>query len=264
MKDVKVVDNASKDSGIAASSLGRRVIWREIASDLEQQIKARQLTFGDKLPTEYELSSRYMVNRHTVRRALAALAERGLVESTQGRGSYVRRPAIPFRIGRRVRFTEYMASIHATSATRTLGAETRPADLKVARALNIRVGEPVVTIERCGLVDDEPICLSRHQFSYDRFPFFIKMYEKNGSVTQTLRDSGVPDYVRLKTCVSARLPTPQEAELLRMPRHVPLLVTQSINLDGLRRPLEYGEARFAADRIELDIDSDQGDLGDAG
>jgi DNA-binding GntR family transcriptional regulator len=52
----------------------------------------------------------------------------------------------------------------------------------------------------------------------------------------------------------ARLPTPAEAHLLRMAVTQPLLVTESVNIEGAVRPIEYGEARFASDRIQLVID----------
>jgi DNA-binding GntR family transcriptional regulator len=58
----------------------------------------------------------------------------------------------------------------------------------------------------------------------------------------------------VQTRIVSRLPTPRESELLSLPRHVPLLITQSINHDGLDRPLEYGDARMASDRVEIVIE----------
>uniref|UniRef100_UPI00333E6A1D UTRA domain-containing protein n=1 Tax=Sandarakinorhabdus sp. TaxID=1916663 RepID=UPI00333E6A1D len=80
---------------------------------------------------------------------------------------------------------------------------------------------------------------------------FRRHYAASLSITQTLADCGVADYTRLRTTISARLPTPAEIELLGLPKHIPLLVTKSWNVDGKGRPLEYGEARMAADRIEI-------------
>jgi DNA-binding GntR family transcriptional regulator len=98
--------------------------------------------------------------------------------------------------------------------------------------------------------------VGRHHFSHERLPLFLEMYRKRLSITDTLRDSGILDYVRASTTVIARLPTPAECELLDLPRHVPLIITRSLNHDMLGNPLEYGESRFAADRVELRIDAD--------
>lgn len=222
-------------------------LWREISQSLEKRIRSRELSPGDKLPTEFELSKEFMVNRHTVRRALSDLQDKGIVESTQGRGSFVRRPARPMRLSRRPRFHEGVRKRGAEPKTETLRLDVRPADGLVAEALGMRAGQPVVYLERRRFVDAEPTALSRHWFSADRFPTFVELYRKRGSISQTLIDNGVPDYTRKQTLISARLPTPQESRLLMAPRHVPLMVQRYLNIDGLGRPLEFGESRSMAE-----------------
>ena len=64
-------------------------LWRQIAQQIEKEIRDRTLHPGDKLPTEWELTERFGVNRHTIRRALSALAEAGVVRAEQGRGTFV-------------------------------------------------------------------------------------------------------------------------------------------------------------------------------
>jgi GntR family phosphonate transport system transcriptional regulator len=226
-------------------------LWREISKSLEQRIEMKQLRPGDRLPTEYELSREFMVNRHTVRRALFHLQEKGVVESTQGRGSFVRRPSAPMRLHRRPRFTEAVRSRGGEPSTRTLRLDVRPAGAKVARELAIRIGDPVNHLERLCLVNGEPTSLGLHCFSFERFPTFVDMYRTHGTITQTLIACCVPDYTRKHTLISARLPTAQEAEQLHLPRHVPLLIRQYLNVDALGRPLEYGENRATG---ELMID----------
>lgn len=218
-------------------------LWREISQSLERRIAAKELCPGDKLPTEYELSREFMVNRHTVRRALSYLQDKGMVESTQGRGSFVRRPSRPSRLIRRPRFSEAVVKLGHEPSTKTLKLDVRPADARIAAELVLKVGAPVVFLERIRFVDSEPTGLSQHHFSFDRFPTFVEMYRARGSITQTLIDSGVPDYTRRRTSISARLPTAQEADQLHLPRHVPLLIRRYLNVDGLGRPLEYGESR---------------------
>ena len=222
-------------------------LWRTISQSLESRILARELTPGDKLPTEFELSREFMVNRHTVRRALSDLQDKGIVESTQGRGSYVRRPSAPMRLQRRPRFSDHVRERGRIPRTETLKLTTRASDAKIAAQLGLRVGQPVIYLERRRFIDDEPTGISQHHFSHDRFPTFIEMYRSRGSITQTLIDSGIPDYTRRQTAISARLPTIEEAEQLRIPRHVPLLVHRYLNIDGLGRPLEYGISRSATE-----------------
>jgi GntR family transcriptional regulator, phosphonate transport system regulatory protein len=236
--------------------LQERPLWLRICDDLERKIRSRELSPGDKVDTEQELARKYMVNRHTVRRALGALQSKGLVETTQGRGSFVRRQTLVIRIRRRTRFSDNMKHVGINYRHELRVMDTLPAEPHVAKALGIKPGAGTVVIERVAFANDGPIGVGRHHFSHARLPLFIDMYKTRQSITDTLRDSGILDYVRAHTTVLARLPTPSECELLELPRHVPLIITRSVNNDMLGGPLEYGETRFAADRVELRIDGE--------
>lgn len=65
-----------------------RAISGDVAARLERHI-ADDLSPGDKLPPERELSTTLGVSRATVREALRALAERRLIERSPGRGTVV-------------------------------------------------------------------------------------------------------------------------------------------------------------------------------
>ncbi len=58
---------------------------------LEQQIETGQWPQGDRLPSEPFLSEYYGVSRATVRQALHALEEQGLIRKEKGRGAFVNR-----------------------------------------------------------------------------------------------------------------------------------------------------------------------------
>lgn len=47
------------------------------------------------------------------------------------------------------------------------------------------------------------------------------------------------------------MPDSEEARLLRLPRNRPILVTESINIDSEGKPIEFGVARFAGDRVQI-------------
>lgn len=244
------------NSASDARAVRQPQLWFSIARQVEADIAERRLSAGDKLPTEQQLCDQFRTNRHTVRRALAHLQARGLVESTQGRGSYVRKPSIMYQIGRRTRFSDLLEQQAANPSTRTLTLEIRPATPSVAAALSIKAGTPVIYVERMGFANDQPMSIANHWFSSARLPGFRQHYARSQSITRALTDCGVADYTRFRTRISSRLPTQVETSLLNLPKHIPLLVTRSWNIDSAGRPLEYGEARMAADRIEILIEAE--------
>ena len=62
---------------------------KQLADTLSQAISMKEFKEGDPLPSINQLSSRYQVSRDTVFKAFLDLRERGLIDSTPGKGYYV-------------------------------------------------------------------------------------------------------------------------------------------------------------------------------
>jgi GntR family phosphonate transport system transcriptional regulator len=228
-----------------------RAVWRQIEDCLVADIAAGRFQPGAQLPTEKELADRFEVNRHTVRRALAAVADRGLILTEQGRGSFVVNDAIDYAVGPHTRFTENILAQGGEPETDTLGAREEPAGDKIARHLKIRPRSRVVVVETLRHASGRPIAFGRHYYPARRVPHFIAVFERLRSVSATLRDCGVKDFTRAFTRVSARLPNQDEAQMLRIARNVPLLVSEAVNIEPNGRPIELVFGHFAADRVHF-------------
>src|SRR5690349_22660441 len=85
-------------------------LWRQVADGIERGIADGRFASGEKLPGEVEIAETYRVNRHTVRRALAALAERGFVRAERGSGTYVEAPRRAYPLRSRTRFSEFVGA----------------------------------------------------------------------------------------------------------------------------------------------------------
>ncbi len=71
----------------------RRPIYQQIAEQVKEAIATGQLRRGEKLPTIRALAGELGVNRDTVALAYDGLARDGIVETTVGRGTFVRQTA---------------------------------------------------------------------------------------------------------------------------------------------------------------------------
>ncbi|GHI06714.1 GntR family transcriptional regulator [Streptomyces cellostaticus] len=77
----------------------RRFTFQEIADTLRERIRAGDLRAGDRLPTQAELAEEFEVERGTVRQALRALADDGLLSNiTKGSPPRIAEP-VPVRDG---------------------------------------------------------------------------------------------------------------------------------------------------------------------
>lgn len=230
-------------------------LWRQIQDWLEYRIREGELEPGGRLPTEQDLAERFGVNRHTVRRALALLEEKELIRTTQGSGRFVREAEIDYALGARTRFSENLLRQERTPRGELIDSGVISATSAVAAALELEKGMEVVLLETAGEADGVRVCLASAYFPAIRFPDLAEKYRRTGSVTLALREYGVDDYTRRVTNVSARMPSAREARLLRQARTKPVLVSESVNIDSMGRPVEFCESRFCSERVRFVIES---------
>jgi len=232
------------------------VLWQQLADQIADEIVRRDLPRNARLPAEPELAAQFNVNRHTVRRAVAALAEIGLVRVEQGRGTFVNRDGmLDYPIGPRTRFTEVISRQSLSPDARLIRSALVPAEGRMAEDLKLGVGEKCLLIEALHSADGTPVTLAAHYFPAARFRGLDAEFEKTRSITKALKRFGVSDYVRRVTRVSTRLPTPRVADLLRQGRSKPVLVIEALNVDEAATPIEYGVGYSAGERLQLVFES---------
>lgn len=231
------------------------MLWRRIADDLERLIATGELVAGEKMPGELQIAERFGVNRHTVRRALADLAERGLVRAERGSGTFVESDRLAYPISARTRFSEIVGAAGHEAGGRLIADATEPADHHIARRLAVAVGTPVIRLDFVRSVDRVPVSSGTTWLPAERFPDAACTYRKTRSMTRTLAHAGVNDYVRYSTRISAAVADAVDAARLGLAPGRALIVVDSVDVETGGRPVLTTRARFAADRIELVVES---------
>ena len=140
---------------------------------------------GTRLPIETEFAARFDVNRHTVRRALAALTAKGLVRASAGRGTFVEdKLAYAHRHADALLGNRLRAGREAGGAL--LGVLETRADRRVAADLALAEGAPVVRLDTVRSADGVPISMGEAYFPLPRFRKIGAAYKRLGSVTKAL------------------------------------------------------------------------------
>src|SRR5690606_712921 len=93
---------------------------REIAAALRTEIRNGTFSVGTRLPTEAELSIRFAASRPTVRTALAALAQEGLIVRRPRTGSTVIAARPPSVLAQQVASIEELLDYPATTHRRAV------------------------------------------------------------------------------------------------------------------------------------------------
>ncbi len=68
----------------------RTLLYEDVVNDLYTLIDESQLQPGDKLPPEQELTEKLGISRNVLREAFHVLESRGIINSHQGKGRFLR------------------------------------------------------------------------------------------------------------------------------------------------------------------------------
>lgn len=221
--------------------------YLEVASQLRAQIEAGDFGPGGMLPSESTLSSEHSTSRVTIRKALEALRDEGLIDSRQGFGWFVGAEPVRQSLDTLDTLDHQLEALGMTSEREILafGYVTAPAE--VLRSLGT---EQVLEVRRLSVADGEPFALvtvwcdaaAASEISLadvERSSFQDLLNEPVGSATQsisaTVADVGLADALRV----------PEGSPLLRIRR-----VTRSV--DG--RNILASEHLYPAHRTEFSVE----------
>lgn len=131
-------------------------LYEQIAQQLLQEIQQGAFGPTGKLPSEAELVARFAVSRVTIRLALGKLADDGVVERKQGKGTYVAAQQVRHDLDALRSFHDSLLLQGLKPSMRLLGHRLQavPAEMEgLFSGQNVRV-------ERLHFVDDEPIAFA--------------------------------------------------------------------------------------------------------
>lgn len=138
--------------------------YQEIAAKLEQEL-CHHYRCGDYLPAEQQLASRFEVNRHTLRRAIDQLVERGWVQRRQGVGVLVLMRPIDYPLSAQARFSQNLLEQGSHPTSEKLLSVLRPTSSHVADAFAISEGDNVIHLRTLRRVNGVALCLIDHYFA---------------------------------------------------------------------------------------------------
>lgn len=153
------MNDASLRSAPAPAMGGPAPLFAQVRDALRADILDGRLAAGDRLPSESALIDRFGVSRITVRQALAELNAAGLVETVNGKGSYVTRPGRGQAQGPLVGVLEAMRMRGHRAHGRLLSHRTVKAPRDVARALDLAEDSTVGAVTVLRYRDDVPFVI---------------------------------------------------------------------------------------------------------
>lgn len=240
----------------------RRPLHERIAADLRDEIMSGDLPPGASFPSTAQLKDRFDASNATVQKALQVLKDEGLAVGRAGASVTVRehrqetiRPADtgnPVPPGE-----QYSWLTVATRKSKRGSIELRevaevqpPAD--VAEAL--RIGPDGTAVMRCQILsyDDVPVELVKSYYPVElaRGTAMTERRKIRGGTPSLLAEMGYPPRHTVDK-VSARVPTQEQFEALKLPTDLPVLRTFRVVYSDDNRPIEVTVMAKAGHLYEL-------------
>ena len=136
--------------------------YRSSSKRVLKYIEENRLKRGDRLPAETELAEALEISRLTLREAMNALKQEGIIYSIQGKGTFVACDYnyIANSLNLNESMTEMIEASGYTCNTSLFLKKIVKADKDVATGLDIQEGTDVLLCERIRLADDVPVVYS--------------------------------------------------------------------------------------------------------
>ena len=205
---------------------------------------------GSPIPTERSLAAEFDVSRTTVRQALAELTVEGRLLRVQGKGTFAAEPKVAQRL-QLSSYTEDMRAQGREPSSRLIEISEDPADIDLARLLNIRAGAKVLRMHRLRLADNEPMAIETTHLPLSRFRGLRRYVSSGGSLYQVLRERFGVEMGHAEETIETALASPEEAELLGADVGLPMLLLSRHSFDSTGNPVEWVRSVYRGDRYKF-------------
>jgi GntR family transcriptional regulator len=185
-------------------------LYQQLQRALRQAITSKALTAEAALPPERDMAEEFSISRITVRKALDALVEEGLLTRRQGSGTFVAGQRVEKNFSKLTSFTEDMAARGRKAHSIWLSRAESAVTPDEALSLGLAPGSTVYRFHRIRYADEAPMALE-----YSTVPSFcLPSLEAVGDSLYTALDQAGSRPVRALQRLRAVLFTADQAQLL--------------------------------------------------
>ncbi|TXK18908.1 GntR family transcriptional regulator [Homoserinibacter sp. GY 40078] len=221
---------------------------------LEAEIAQGVFSPGARLPGERELATRYGVSRVTVRRALTALEETGVLERSPQRGWFVLPGVLGEAPSTLLSFTEMARARGVEPTAQILMQVVRTATLDEAERLRIAPASAVIEVQRVRAMDGHPVCVDLSVVAYDKAPEIAETDLTDQSIYERLETLCGIRIHRSAYSVQAVAADDDTAGLLRIAAGAPVLVGTEVAYTLEGQPVLLGVNTYRGDAYRFRAD----------
>ncbi|GHT69050.1 putative HTH-type transcriptional regulator YurK [Spirochaetia bacterium] len=234
-------------------------LYEQLKQSILHEIMTDTYKYGERLPSETELSEKYGVSRITVRRTIAELVEGGYLSSQQGRGTFVKYYKNHQEL---LAFNSFIDNSTIYHLERNiLSKEYIEADAALGEALDVPQGTSIIKLRRLFLEGGRPYSLDTAYFLDELYPGLFKLLKDNISTLELLNSHYHTKFFKANKSLEAIRAGQDEAALLDCVPGEPLFSVHKTYYDRLDRPVHYSHYLILGNRCKytLTVTNDDAD-----
>ncbi len=223
-------------------------LHQQIQSMIRHKIVSNQLRSDESIPSERDLAEELRVSRMTVRQALNALREEGLIYQKRGRGTFVSPLKMDIHTRNLKGFSDEMGRRGMNPTSLVIAARIEAANAELAAKLHLDSDADVFMLKRLRLADGIPMSVETTYLPAARFAGLDRYDFAKESLYKVLET----DYdVRIYAAAEDLEATAGDAETSRhlgVAENSPLLVVSRTVFAEGNQPIEFTKSVYRADR----------------
>ncbi|SHE94355.1 GntR family transcriptional regulator [Seinonella peptonophila] len=236
-----------RDFGFQIDKKARIPLHHQIFLQIKESIEEGRWKEGDKIPSETDLQKIFDVSRITVRKAIEDLERDGYVQKRQGIGTVVMPVKHDYSLEELTSFSSDIEKIGGTSKSVVRAFQEMEADIKIASALGVEIGETVYYLERLRISDDRIVGLHKtYIIKNERIQIDPNEIHSETSLYRLLTEKGV-QLDHADEVIEARIADNELKEILKVNGEQAIFYKERVTYDLLDKPIEYVEIFYLAD-----------------
>ena len=209
-------------------------VYYQLADDIKHQIETGELKDGDMIPTEEQLGELYGISRMTVRHGLSLLAEAGLIETIEGKGTFVHPP----------RLNQFILDLphHSVNSSeqyryKLLGVKFARDNHQYVQELGLTVDTKVIQLKRILYKNDLPVAIEKKYLPYLRATPLLEIQLEYADFPEVVAKHQEAVPVRNEMIITVDVLDSDDAALLQLEPTVPVIVIKQVIYSKDDKPL---------------------------
>ena len=228
-------------------------LYFQLVSIIKRYVSAGIMSPGDLLQSDAELCKNLAISRSTVRQAIGALEEEGLVVRKQGRGTFVAEPKMRRRSENVYSFTSEITSMGFTPSSTLIEFGIISPSQDIMKMFSLTTNETLVyRFTRIRRVDGEPLMLETSFYPQYIYPNLTRELAETHSIYSLLYDVGIVPASAVDSYEAVRL-SREEAELLGCKTGSAGFFHQRQTMSESGEIFEFTQSLIRGDRTKLEV-----------